>query len=94
MSSPETSRDFGLCLRRFAHDRDGGSAVEFAIVLPFMLTLYIGGVELGKACRLSSRSPKLRERRRYHFAIPLHRHFDDGQHSQRIVDRRLALFGL
>ena len=34
-------------LRRFARDRDGVSAVEFAIVLPFMLTLYIGGVELG-----------------------------------------------
>jgi Flp pilus assembly protein TadG len=34
-------------LRRFAGDRDGVSAVEFAIILPFMLTLYIGGAELG-----------------------------------------------
>jgi len=34
-------------LRRFARDREGVSAVEFAIVLPFMLTLYLGGVELG-----------------------------------------------
>jgi len=33
--------------RRFAGDRDGISAVEFAIMLPFMLTLYIGGAELG-----------------------------------------------
>jgi Flp pilus assembly protein TadG len=34
-------------LRRFAGDRDGVSAVEFAIVLPFMLLMYIGGAELG-----------------------------------------------
>src|SRR5271167_3629004 len=34
-------------LRRFARDRGGVSAVEFAMVLPFMLMLYIGGVELG-----------------------------------------------
>jgi Flp pilus assembly protein TadG len=34
-------------LRRFGSDRDGVSAVEFAIILPFMLTLYLGSVELG-----------------------------------------------
>jgi Flp pilus assembly protein TadG len=34
-------------LRRFCRDSRGVAAVEFAIVLPFMLTLYIGGVELG-----------------------------------------------
>lgn len=33
--------------RRFAGNRDGVSAVEFAIILPFMLTLYIGGAEVG-----------------------------------------------
>lgn len=33
--------------RRFADDRRGVSAVEFALVLPFMLTLYLGGTELG-----------------------------------------------
>jgi Flp pilus assembly protein TadG len=35
-------------LRRFGYDRDGVSAVEFAILLPFMLTLYIGSIELGE----------------------------------------------
>ena len=34
-------------LRHWRDDHRGVAAVEFAIVLPFMLTLYIGGVELG-----------------------------------------------
>ena len=34
-------------LRRFVCARDGISAVEFALILPFMLTLYLGGSELG-----------------------------------------------
>jgi Flp pilus assembly protein TadG len=34
-------------LRRFVRNRDGVSAVEFALVLPVMLSLYIGGVEVG-----------------------------------------------
>ncbi|HXX03248.1 MAG TPA: TadE/TadG family type IV pilus assembly protein [Xanthobacteraceae bacterium] len=40
-------------LRRFARDRDAVSALEFAIVLPFMLTLYIGGVELGDGLQIN-----------------------------------------
>jgi Flp pilus assembly protein TadG len=36
-------------LRRFAADQDGVSAVEFAILLPLMLTLYLGGVEVSQA---------------------------------------------
>lgn len=39
-----------LCrfLRAFSRNRDGISAVEFALILPFMVTLYIGSVELGE----------------------------------------------
>jgi Flp pilus assembly protein TadG len=39
----------GFCshLRRFARHREAVSAVEFALILPFMLLAYIGSVELG-----------------------------------------------
>jgi Flp pilus assembly protein TadG len=33
-------------LRRFGHDRRGASAIEFALLAPLMLTLYIGCVEI------------------------------------------------
>jgi len=36
-------------IRGFADDQDGVSAVEFAILLPLMLTLYLGGVEISQA---------------------------------------------
>lgn len=43
-------------LRRFARERDGVSAVEFALILPIMLTLYIGGVELGDGLAINFRT--------------------------------------
>ena len=36
-------------LRRMAADQSGVSAVEFAILLPLMMTLYLGGVEISQA---------------------------------------------
>jgi Flp pilus assembly protein TadG len=35
-------------LRRFAADKDGVSAVEFALLLPLMLTIYFGAVEVSQ----------------------------------------------
>jgi Flp pilus assembly protein TadG len=47
MTTAESHAGFRRALRRFMRDRDGVSAVEFALILPFMLTLYLGGAELG-----------------------------------------------
>jgi Flp pilus assembly protein TadG len=46
----------GSPLRRFARNGDGVSAVEFALVLPVMLSLYIGGVEVGDGMAINFKS--------------------------------------
>ena len=49
------SMQFGLphWMRRFAGDIKGVSAVEFALVLPLMMTLYLGGAEVAQAISAS-----------------------------------------
>lgn len=42
-------------IHRFGHASDGVAAVEFALVLPIMLTLYIGSVELSTAISVDKR---------------------------------------
>jgi Flp pilus assembly protein TadG len=43
-------------LRRFARDRKGVSAVEFALLLPLMMTFYIGGAEVSQAVSASRKA--------------------------------------
>ncbi len=40
-------------MRRFTRDTRGVSAVEFALVLPLMMTLYLGGTEVSQAITAS-----------------------------------------
>ena len=47
------SRFASFCLRRVARDRSGTSGVEFAIVLPILLLLLVGTVDLGHALTVS-----------------------------------------
>jgi Flp pilus assembly protein TadG len=43
-------------LQRFVGDSEGVSALEFAIILPFMATLYLGSVELGEGLSIQFKS--------------------------------------
>ncbi len=47
MTSAPKSANLLLRLRDLARGQGGMAAVEFAVLLPFMLTAYLGGVELG-----------------------------------------------
>lgn len=43
-------------LRKFAADHRGVSAVEFALIAPLMVTIYIGGVEVTQAVSVSRKT--------------------------------------
>ena len=49
LTSALFARRLSRKLRRLARDKRGVSAVEFAMLLPLMITLYLGGVELSQA---------------------------------------------
>jgi Flp pilus assembly protein TadG len=42
-------------LRAFRSDRRGVAAVEFSLILPVMLTIYLGGVEVGDGFAIDTR---------------------------------------
>jgi Flp pilus assembly protein TadG len=51
-TSAAKSADLRSRLRDFARGERGMAAVEFAVILPFMLTAYLGGVEVGTGVAL------------------------------------------
>src|ERR1700730_5577778 len=73
MTSAPNSANLLVRVRDFARAQNGMAAVEFAMILPFMLTAYLGGVEIGDGVAidrkvaittravadLASRSPKI-----------------------------------
>lgn len=54
MSALPSSRWQSLA-HKVRHDRRGTAAIEFALILPFMITLYLGIVELSKGYMASQR---------------------------------------
>ena len=69
-------------LRRFARDRGAVSAMEFAIILPVMLLLYIGGVELGDGLQIQFKVTESRaHNHRSRLSIHHHTKFGYEQHS-------------
>jgi len=57
MMTGERIRSFVFAkLGRFAADQSGVSALEFALLMPLMITLYLGGVEISQAVSADRKS--------------------------------------
>lgn len=56
MNTQSTISRLQMCLRRFRGDRRGVSAVEFAMIAPLLITLYLGGVEVTQAVAVSRKT--------------------------------------
>ena len=44
------------CARRFGADKRGVSAIEFAMIAPLMITIYLGGVEVTQAVAVNRKT--------------------------------------
>jgi Flp pilus assembly protein TadG len=53
MKAPAFALRLSRQLVRFSDDRSGLSAVEFAMLLPLMLTLYLGSVEISQGIAIN-----------------------------------------
>jgi Flp pilus assembly protein TadG len=50
------SRSLMQQVRRFADDRRAVSAIEFAVIAPLMITIYLGGVEVSQAVAVNRKT--------------------------------------
>ena len=53
-----TVRRLRAVIRRFAVDRQGVGAIEFAIVFPILVMLYVGAFEITVGLSVSSRATR------------------------------------
>jgi Flp pilus assembly protein TadG len=56
IASGRLTRSARRAFTHFATDRRGVSAIEFAIIAPLMITLYLGGVEVSQAVAVSRKT--------------------------------------